>query len=171
MEVNPELLQWSKKGIFSREYELTAGDQVIARMAFRSALGSLADVSVGNEAWTIKRTGLFRPRVTVRRAGSEDDFAVFTPNTWSAKGELVVGGQAFHIERSGWTGAHWEMTNPACGAGPIVSMKLSGMLHQNAEVACRPNADAVPNHVLLTSILLYIAEMYEQEEAAVIAAG
>ncbi len=174
MKPAPELLQWSQKGIFSREYELTAGDRVVARVVFRSMLGSLADVTIDNESWTIKRTGLFRPRVTVRRAGSEEDFAVFTPNTWSAKGELAVGGQTFHIERSGWTGAHWELTNDGGGPSPIVNMKMSGMLHQNAEVACSPTADAMPNRFLLATILFYIAEMYAQEEAAaaaVIAAG
>ncbi len=174
METNSEVLKWSQKGIFRREYELTAGDRVVARAVFRSMLGSLADVTVDNESWTIKRTGLFRPRVTMRRAGSEEDFAVFTPNTWSAKGELVVGAQTFQVERSGWTGAHWELTSEGGGAGPIVNMKMSGMLHQNAEVACSPTAKAMPNRFLLATILFYIAEMYAQEEAAaaaVIVAG
>jgi hypothetical protein len=50
-------------------------------------MGTLAQATSGNQAWTFKRSGVFHPHVTVRREGAEENVAVFTPS-WTGSGLL-----------------------------------------------------------------------------------
>jgi hypothetical protein len=86
-------LQWLQPKGMSRSYELYSGENLVARLDFQSAWGSLALAVTSAQCWTFKRVGFFNTRVTVRLAGSTDtasreeapDIAVYRPN-WRGEG-------------------------------------------------------------------------------------
>lgn len=67
-EVADQPLQWTQPKTLKREYELRAGNDVVAFLRWEKASGSLA--------------------VTVRLAGSESEVAVFRPTGWGGQGVL-----------------------------------------------------------------------------------
>lgn len=81
-------LEWIQPKALQRYFELRAGEQVLASLEFATSFGSLATASSADGIWTFKRVGFFNPRITIRRAGEDDDLAVY---------------------RTGWTGAHGRL--------------------------------------------------------------
>jgi len=75
--------------------------QEVGSLEFSGAHGSLAVARSAKGSWTFKRSGFLRPKITIRRAGSDLDYA-FESMNWSGGGRLqIVGGESFRIRRSG----------------------------------------------------------------------
>ena len=70
---------WSESNVMKRAFELREGNRLHGTLQFAKSWGSLATASLAGGEWTFKRTGYFRPRVTVRRQGQEADLAVYQP--------------------------------------------------------------------------------------------
>jgi hypothetical protein len=79
--------EWHGRGLMKRSYELRSETHSFATLEWQSALGSLAHARTLDGAWTLKRTGFFRPRVTVRAMDKETDLAVFQPG-WLGDGHV-----------------------------------------------------------------------------------
>jgi hypothetical protein len=100
---------WSQPKVLERTFELREGDHLLGTLHFAKSWGSLATASLAAGEWTFKRTGYFRPRVTVRRRGQEADLAVYQPKVWGSEGELqFAGGRS-----SGWRSANFWATQYA----------------------------------------------------------
>jgi hypothetical protein len=84
-EMGGETLTWTH--LRPGYYQLRGGEGVFAQLRYQTALGSLAIGTTGDERWTFKRTGLQRPRITVRQSGCEKDIAVLKH---SGRGEAVL---------------------------------------------------------------------------------
>ena len=84
-----EELYWTQPKTMHRRYELQANDIVVGTLEFETAFGSLATARANGEAWSLKRMGFFRPHVTVRVAGTDDDLAVYRPKWTGTEGELA----------------------------------------------------------------------------------
>jgi len=87
-----EELYWVQPRAMQRSYELQANDLVVATLVFETAFGSLATARADGDAWSLKRMGFFRPHVTVRVAGAEDDLAIYRPRWTGTEGELSFSG-------------------------------------------------------------------------------
>jgi hypothetical protein len=91
---------WQKvkeKGV-SRAREIVIDGKTWSRVRRVKAFGSLARVETGAGAWTLKRVGWFRTRITVRRADTDQNVALFTPSfTWCGTAGIVEfeGGRSF----------------------------------------------------------------------------
>ena len=95
IQLGRELI-WRQPSATKDEHELRDGDQLVATLRFKSALGTLATAETADGCWTFKRVGFWHPRVTIRECGAEADLAVFRNNTWSDGGQLdLPGGRAF----------------------------------------------------------------------------
>lgn len=73
-------LTWVQHKALERSYELRYGGEIVASLRFEKAFGSLATAKSVDGAWTFKREGFLKPRVTVRTPGSEANLAVFHQN-------------------------------------------------------------------------------------------
>ena len=73
-------LKWSQPSLRMR-YELRTGDELVARLDFRSDWGAMAAAESAEGNWTFKRVGFWQNRATIRVADAGDDLAVFTNNT------------------------------------------------------------------------------------------
>jgi len=96
-------LHWKQPRLFDSNYELAAGDEVVATLSFRSTFGSLATAQSGDGSWTFKRVGFLETRATVREEGAQNDLAVFEHATWSGGGTLTIaGGPAIQVTTNFW---------------------------------------------------------------------
>ena len=68
MEQNGSL-SWTKVSWFRREYVLSRGDERLARVVFGGWTARTARIEVRDGAWTIARTGLWKPRVSMEGPG------------------------------------------------------------------------------------------------------
>jgi hypothetical protein len=84
-EMSGEVLTWTqpRAGL----YCLRGGEAVYAQLRCQVAAGVVASGEVGEERWSLRRIGLQRPRIAVRRAGEEKDVAVLKH---SGRGEGVL---------------------------------------------------------------------------------
>jgi len=98
-----QTLKWLQPNWLKMEYELHAGEEVVATLRFRSSFGTLATAQSADGCWTFKRVGFFQTRVTVRTCDSENDLAVFKNNTWKGGGTLILaGGREYPVSTNFW---------------------------------------------------------------------
>lgn len=80
---------WKQDDTWGKQFALVTDAGQVASLQFDSALGSRATASFGPHSWTFKRSGFWRPKVTIRLSGSELEYATFTPH-WMYAGHLVI---------------------------------------------------------------------------------
>lgn len=100
--------EWHQEKSSKAEYELLAGDHLLATLKRKSIWGSLATGTTADGEWTFKRVGFWHPRVTVRVAGSDEDLAVFEPR-WTGNGTLTFADQTqYHWKSANFWWTKWE---------------------------------------------------------------
>ncbi|MFA7228234.1 MAG: hypothetical protein WC061_04300 [Melioribacteraceae bacterium] len=87
-EKKGEHLSWRQPKATHQMFELKSGNELFGRLLFPKSVGSLAEAETSEGKWTFKRVGFFSTRITVRKAGSEDDMAIFKPNLMATSGTL-----------------------------------------------------------------------------------
>ena len=153
-EAGEQELVWRHPSILKQEYELRAGAETLATLRWPRALGSLAEAEAVKGRWTFKRTGFWKPRATIRIAGSEEDVAIFQPQ-WTGNGVL---GFADGSSSRRWTGTNFLRTRFAWEderGDPLVRLHSRG-LRTEAEVALEPDALRLPELPLLVIFGLYL---------------
>lgn len=101
LNVTPETRpRWSQPKALGRTFELRDHDRLFGTLSFLKPLGSLAEASLAAGDWTFKRVGFFRPRVTIRRRGHQEDLAVYQPKGWGSEGELQYAAGRSYIWKS-----------------------------------------------------------------------
>ncbi|HBY06369.1 MAG TPA: hypothetical protein DEH22_00720 [Chloroflexi bacterium] len=155
-EVDLSALEWTESGMFAKKYTLQSGNDVVGKVNWQSYGGSLATGITSQRTWTFKRTGFAVPRVTVRRAGEDDDIARFTPIS-SNKGELEIfdSGVEFEWKTSG-SNFGWAL------GGQALIARYKPMLYKaKLEIeAAEINRPEIPLLVLLG---LYILVMFSED--------
>lgn len=101
-------LAWRRPHASRQEYELRAGDEVVATLRWQKSAGSLALAETSDGQWTFKRQGFWHPRITARLQGTEHEVATFAP-TWSGRGGLsLAGGPSFRWASANFWQSRWE---------------------------------------------------------------
>jgi hypothetical protein len=96
-------LRWRQPSAMRQQYELHAGETLVATLNFRSDWGSLAIGESGDGCWSFKRVGFWQTHATVRACDSEIDIATFQHNTWSGGGTLTsANGLTFNLTTNTW---------------------------------------------------------------------
>ncbi len=154
---------WREPRAMRREYELRAGERLVATLAFRSAWGTLATGESADGCWSFKRVGFWRPRVTVRRCGSPDDMATFEHDTWTGGGTLArADGRAYRITTNTW------QTKLAVLDGqerPLLHYATEGWLRLGAALRVEPRALAQADLPWLALFGWYAVVMLHQDAA------
>lgn len=179
-EVADQPLRWTQPALLQREYELRAGDEIVATLRWQKAFGSLAQAETADGTWTFKRSGFLRPKVTVRVPGSETEVAAFKPG-WGGEGMLrLSAGQCYQWLNTSFWLSEWVFANEA--AEPLVHFKAEFeasaaviFFKHAAAVKFEPEAVSVPDLSLLTVLGWYLMLLMSEDgagaAAGVVAAG
>ena len=165
-EVAAQPLGWSQPSLLKRQYELRAGDEVIATLR-QKGFGSLALAETAGGSWTLKRSGFLRPKVSVR-SESETEMAVFKP-AWCGTGTLrLADGACYHWQNTSFWRSAWAFADEA--GNPLVHFKPEAALwKRSAEMKVEAGARALPDLSLLAVLGWYLM-ILASDDAAVVAA-
>jgi len=99
-------LNWTQTDFRGREYELRAGDEVVAKL--RRHGGSLAVAETAEGRWSFERPVWRRSRVSVRDLGTGTDIATFRYG-WTGDGTLEMSwGGRFQWTAANFWRSRWE---------------------------------------------------------------
>jgi hypothetical protein len=146
-------LVWVQPARLKEEFELRAGDEVIATLRWQRS--SLAIAETADQSWTFKREGFWHPRVTVRIPGSDDNIATFQPG-WAGGGTLDLDpGKQLRFGAPNFWHSQWDWLDPH--NQPLVHFKShQGLLKVEGEVAIEPAAIKSPDMPLLVVLGWYL---------------
>jgi hypothetical protein len=157
-------MKWEKPSVFKACYELRLGDMVIAELSFRSMWGSLVRAESGDGCWSFKRVGFFKPRITVRLWDSEQDIALFYPNTWSAGGTLVLpDGRNYKVSTNFWH-SKVEFSNEV--EGTLIRYSVGGFFRHSALVEVAPAALRLTELPWMVILGWYLIILMHQDSSA-----
>lgn len=149
-----ETLRWQQPLAARRRYVLEVKGQAVAKLAFRSAFGTLAEGTSEEGTWTFKRVGFFAGRVTVRRGGGDTDLAVYVPGTWDAGGTLTLaGGRSIKITTNLW---HTRMEFLGDDGATLLHLDVGGLGRLSVEVQSTPAALPLPELPWLVMLGCYL---------------
>ena len=162
-------LEWQQPHATKRHFEFVAGGDPIATLEFRSMFGSLATVESADGSWTFKRVGFFQPSVTVRKASSDAEIAVFRNRTWSAGGTLELpDGRRYPANTNFWM-TTYELKDDN-GEMLVRFTRIRGVFHRAASVEIGSAATRLAELPWMVALGWYIAVMM-QDDASGAAAG
>ena len=105
--IGADSLRWEQSG--KLESRLSADGEVAATLKWAKSWGSLATAESSDGEWTLKRAGFLRPRVTLRKIGSDSDFAVLAMN-WAGEGQIAFSdSEVLQFKRSGFWNPEFSM--------------------------------------------------------------
>ncbi len=154
---------------FKMNYELLAGDELVATLHFRSGFGTFATGESTDGCWTFKRVGFFHTHVTVRACNSETDLAVFHNNTWSNGGSLVMpDGRKFPASTNFWATQYDFRTEAGI---PLIHYKFEGILNITTKISILPEARQLAELPWMVMLGWYLLVMLQMDAAAGAAAA
>jgi len=162
-------LKWSQPSALKMEYELRAGDELAAKLSFRSSLGSFATAESAGGCWTFKRVGFWQTRATIRPCDADTEIATFKNNTWKGGGTLEFpDGRVYRANTNFWL-TKFEFTNES--SEPLIEFKNSGLVRLSAAVDIKPRAASVPELPWMVAFGWYVVVMLQNDNAAAGAAA
>lgn len=157
-------LKWVQPSTWKMEYELRAGDEILATLRFRSSFGSFATAESEDGCWTFKRIGFWQTRVTIRSCGSDTDIAVFKNNTWSGGGTLELpDGREFPATTNLW---QTNLQFKTDAGETLVQFRSGGLAHLSATVEISSDAAGVRELPLLVMFGWYLSVMMYMDASA-----
>ena len=164
-DVVGEDLFWAQTHALKHEYELRAGDGVVATLRWQKRFGSLALGEAAEGAWTFKRGGFLRPHVTIREANSGIEVARFEAG-WLGGGTIELHGVTLRFGTSNFWGSEQAWTN-ASDEHLIYFKDRSSLLKSRARVTIEPSAASTPELSLLVLLGWYVTILTAEGEAIV----
>jgi len=160
-----QVLKWVQPNGTRLEYELRAGDEVIATLRFRSSFGSFATATCAEGTWTFKRVGFFHTKDTIREHESATDLAFFENNTWKGGGTLQFpDGRKYPANTNFWS-THYEFTMDS--GEPLISYsKIGGFLHMSSATEIHPIAKNIPEMPWMVMLGWYLTLMMYMDSSA-----
>jgi hypothetical protein len=159
-------LKWSQPHQLKREYELHAGNELVATLRFRSLFGSFATAESGDGCWTFKRVGFWQTSVTIRSHGSDQDIAVFKNNTWTNGGTLELPNGCHYPANTHFWMTTYEFTTEA-GQSLVQYRRIGGILSASSLVTIQPSAAALGELPWLVMLGWYLRVMLDMDAAMV----
>lgn len=157
-------LEWLQPSAWKMEYELRAGDELIATLRFRSSFGSFATAECADGCWTFKRVGFFQIRVTIRACGADVEIATFKNNTWSGGGTLELPDGRKMLATTNFWQTKFEFQTEA--GETLVRFKPGGLVHLTAKVEIQPAAAGLPELPWIVMLGWYLVVMLYMDTAS-----
>ena len=154
-------LKWEQPSGFKEEYELRAGEELVATLRFRSSFGTLATAESADGCWTFKRVGFWQPKATVRRCNEDDDIAAYKNETLTSCGLLTLSdGRTFSAESNFWQ-TKFEFSNES--GETLIQFKADGLLHLSSIVTIGPGAVNLPEVPWMVMLGWYVIVMMRRD--------
>jgi hypothetical protein len=159
-------LTWVQLRGPGREFELKSGDLVFATLKWEKLFGSLATAATAEGAWTFKRVGFFKPSITIRALGSEQNVAVFSPG-WTGAGtlEFANGLKLKWTNRDFWHSI-WGFLDET-GEDVLVFKSSPGLLKLTVQVDIKRDT---PENAVLAAMGMYLLILMSDDLSATTAA-
>ena len=147
-------LHWVQPSIFRREYELRAGDILVARMEWVKFLGMVARAESGDGCWLFDRKGMWSPKIVVRTCGEETPIATFVEKWFGKKQPVVLPSGETLIVKSDLFG--WKSTLETTTGEPLVQVKRHGFFSGLYDVDLRRRGASYKEFPWLVMLLWYL---------------
>lgn len=142
-ELIGQKLQWIQPRTFKLEYELRAGDMVVATLRYPRFFDTLATAESADGAWTFHGGDFRQPAVHIRAVGAETDLAVFKKNMWSGGGVLELpDGRKYGAHATGYR-ASGHVFRTITGEVLVSYRNIWGPLHLSAQVQIHRQAEGL----------------------------
>jgi hypothetical protein len=171
-------LYWTQPKALTRSYELHANSPdseiLVAQLCFEHPFGSLADGQTTTGWWSFKRVGFFRPAVTVRARGHDENLAVYQPRWTGTEGEITTGHSTYTFRTANFWGTRYEIQD--ADSQPLVSYRsgcpdsgLSDFFKSQSTVSFTDAGRMDPLIDLLVVMGWYLIVLNRDESAAIVA--
>ncbi len=90
-------------------YEISCDEEIIGSINFPKTFGTLAEIKLFDEAWSLKRMGFWKPYITVRRMGDSLDYLQI-PFSGKWQGLLTLtthAGDHYELNQTGFWNPKW----------------------------------------------------------------
>jgi len=164
-EIIGKELKWTQPHMSKMEYELRAGDELIATLRFRSSFGSLALAETASGCWSFKRVGFFQTRVTVRMCEGSEDIATFKNHTWKGGGTLMFSDGRNYLASTNFWATEYEIKTEI-GETLVKFRKIGGVLHASSLLEVSPTLDRASELPLLATLGWYLTILMQMDSAA-----
>ena len=152
-------LQWTHPNLLSSEYELRAGEEVLARLHWKGALTSRVHAETADGSWVVERKGI-RQTITVLALDAYTELATITRGMSGQATLLLADGREYRWQSTSFWRDVWTWVNSE--GTPLLHVK------RGAHVQLESAAHDLPDLALLTTLGWYLHK--QQEEEASIAA-
>ena len=160
-EVAGQELVWVQPAATRQNFELRAGDDVVATLRFQR--GSLAEAEASDGRWTFKREGFWHPRVTVRVPGSDANVAAFNPR-WAGGGTLEIDNRILQFAAANFWHSQWDWQGP--DGKPLVHFKSRhGLVRVEGQVELPAPAGEQADLPLLVLLGWYLLILHARDSA------
>ena len=153
-------LRWVHPDLLRREYELRAGDEVLARISYTGALSSQVRAESATGLWTFRRTGL-RQAITILALDAHTEPATVKRGMSSQATLLFPDGREYRWQCSSFWHDVWLWLNDE--GTPLLQLKRG--THVQLEAA----AHDLPELALLATFGWYLHRQQEEDAASVAA--
>lgn len=157
--------QWRKVQAARRTFALRSDDTLLAGLRFEKPSGSLATADTAQGRLSFKRTGVFKVRMTIRRAGSEEEIGVYTPK-WDWGGGLeLAGGRRFSWRSVSMWSTRFEWASD--DGTVLLRLEPSSKAKTEADLTVTPEGLAEPELPLLVTFGYYLLVLMADEMVAI----
>lgn len=161
----PSTLSWQQPQAFKCEYELRAGDELLAALRKTRKFGAAMDAEIGATRFKFEPAGFFRSRVAVREAGAAGEPAVFQAGFCSGGQLLLPDGRSYRWKMTSFWGSRWAFLDDS--DRPVVGFTTRNrFLRAGCDVEIVPGALARPELPVLILLGWYLLLRMREEKAA-----
>lgn len=158
-------LMWTPLRASGREYELRAGDAVLATLVQPSAWRERRIGAALDGSWSFACAGVWRPRVVVTDTQSGAEVARIARSGWSGKADLdLPDGHRYQWRSGGAWGSKWAWLDDA--GQPLMRFSQSGAFKVRCAVTIAPKAAGDPHLILLAMLGWYLMLLTQSDAVA-----
>jgi hypothetical protein len=136
-------LKWVQPTAFKPQYELRAGDELVAHLRISGLFRDQAAAESADGCWMFERVGFWRNKVRVRAGGAQSAAAVFKLSRWGdGSGVLQLrDGRKLPATTNFWR-TEYQFRSEA--GELLLRLSSAGVLRQNAKVEVHARAAGLP---------------------------
>lgn len=162
-------MEWKEPVATEPRYELWAGEDLLATLAFGTLTRGLATVETAEGRWTLQQAGFLRPSILIREEESDLDLAVFHPGFLGWGRLRFTNGVTFHWRHAAFGVAAWVFRGDS--GEVLISLKLEPDLEKGpgphriqAVVEVTPAGHFSPRVPLLAALGWYLILLHREEQ-------
>lgn len=152
-------LHWIQPSAFERRFLLYSENSLLEDLRIapdRTACGTLTIANSVTEHWIFKGTGFLKRRLTIRKDGDKDDFAVYRSKFWGDGLVEFVNGNKFYWKLTSFFGTGRGFYNEHNALLFVQKPKLFDLLKIQAVVGVEPQFNELDELPLLLMLACYV---------------